>query len=42
MRCPECGANIEVTEFENGFVLVRQDCLCDIRKLTKKEDTPNE
>ena len=38
MRCPECGANIEVTEFEDGSVLVRQDCLCDIREINRSED----
>lgn len=40
MKCPRCGANIEVTEFEDGNVLVRQDCLCDIHSITKEKDTP--
>ena len=30
MNCPICGANIEVSEFEDGSVLIRQDCLCKI------------
>ena len=29
MKCSICGANIEVTEFDDGDVLIRQDCLCD-------------
>jgi len=37
MRCPICGANIEVTEFENGTVLIRQDCLCDLKANDKME-----
>ena len=32
MKCPKCGSNIEVTEFDDETVLVRQDCLC---KLTR-------
>jgi len=45
MKCPECGANIEVTEFDDGTTLVRQDCLCDASKknirqiATKTEET---
>lgn len=31
MKCSMCGANIEVTEFEDGTVLIRQDCLCDLK-----------
>jgi len=39
MKCPECGANIEVTEYKNGTVLVRQDCLCIIREIvTSREE----
>jgi len=38
MKCPKCGANIEVTEYKNGTVLIRQDCLCDL----KAEDTKDE
>jgi hypothetical protein len=30
MKCPICGANIEVTEFEDGSVLIRRDCMCDL------------
>jgi len=38
MKCLECGANIEVTEFEDGSVLIRQDCLCKIQLVaTTKE-----
>ena len=41
MKCPKCGANIEVTEYKNGTVLIRQDCLCDIREIaTTKEEKP--
>jgi len=29
MRCPLCGANIEITEFEDGSTLIRRDCVCD-------------
>ena len=39
MRCPDCGANIEVTEFEDGSVLIRQDCLCKTQLLNRKEET---
>jgi len=41
MRCPICGANIEVTEFENGTVLIRQDCLCDLKANEEKDDESN-
>lgn len=27
-KCFRCGANIEITEYENGEVLIRKDCLC--------------
>ena len=38
MKCPKCGANIEVTELNDGSILVRQDCLCKIREIaTTKE-----
>ena len=30
MKCPICGANIEVTEFEDSSVLIRRDCMCDL------------
>lgn len=30
MKCPNCGANIEVNADVDGYILVRQDCLCDI------------
>ena len=30
MKCSTCGANIEVTEFEDGTLLIRQDCQCKI------------
>jgi len=36
MKCPECGANIEVTEYEDGTILFRQDCLCNILKANEK------
>jgi len=39
MKCPDCGANIEVTEFEDGSVLIRQDCLCKIHLVNRKEET---
>ena len=29
MTCPICGANIEITEFEDGTALIRRDCLCE-------------
>jgi hypothetical protein len=29
MRCPICGANIEVSEVD-GMTLIRQDCKCKI------------
>jgi hypothetical protein len=32
MKCPICGANIEVTEFDDGTVLIRKDCICDTSK----------
>ena len=39
MKCPICGANIEVTEYEDGSVLFRQDYLCDIH-LTNESKEP--
>ena len=30
MKCPKCGANIEVTIFEDGTILTRKDCLCPV------------
>jgi len=38
MKCPICGANIEVTEYENGTVLIRQDCLCDLKAEEQEEN----
>jgi len=29
MKCPKCGANIEVTRFKDGSVLIRRDCTCE-------------
>ena len=29
MKCPICGANVEITEYEDGSVLIRRDCQCD-------------
>jgi len=29
LKCPRCGANVEVTVFDDGSVLIRQDCLCE-------------
>jgi len=37
MKCPICGANIEVTEYEDGSVLIRQDCLCDLKTNEEKD-----
>ena len=41
MNCPECGANIEITTFDDETVLIRQDCMCKITieetKLRKNE-----
>ena len=31
MTCQKCGANMEITKFEDGTVLVRQDCRCDLQ-----------
>ena len=28
MKCPICGANVEVTEFSDGTTLTRRDCMC--------------
>ena len=46
MKCPICGANIEITEYDNGTVLIRQDCICDLKaneqedqKLNRKTET---
>jgi len=39
MKCPICGANIEVTEYEDGTKLVRQDCLCNIHLPNEEKDT---
>ena len=41
MNCPICGANIEVSEFEDGSVLIRQDCLCKITIEETKKRTLN-
>ena len=30
MRCPICGANIEITELPDGSTLVRYDCKCNL------------
>lgn len=35
MVCPECGANIERTEFSDGSVLIRRDCNCEAKKELK-------
>jgi len=32
MKCPICGANIEVSELSDGSTLIRRDCLCDLEK----------
>ena len=37
MKCPVCGANIEITEFDDDMVLIRQDCLCAPSKQTIKD-----
>jgi hypothetical protein len=29
-KCPVCGANIEITEFDDGTILVRRDCICNL------------
>ena len=38
MKCPKCGANIEITEFDDGSVLIRQDCLCSLSKEEDEDD----
>ena len=35
-HCPKCGANIEVTKFDDGSVLVRQDCKCKLDETEKR------
>jgi len=37
MKCLKCGANIEITEFDDGSILIRQDCTC---KLSILKETP--
>lgn len=32
MKCPKCGANMEVTKFDDGTILIRRDCNCDMTK----------
>jgi len=37
MRCPTCGANIEVTVYADGSILSRRDCNCKAQKEQKKK-----
>jgi len=37
MKCPKCGANIEITEFDDGSILIRQDCTCKSSSLKEAE-----
>jgi hypothetical protein len=30
MRCSICGANIEITRFDDGSTLIRKDCSCKL------------
>ena len=37
-KCPKCGANVEITKFGDGTVLIRQDCNCEIPLEVKKKE----
>lgn len=44
MKCPKCGANVEITLFEDGTLLIRQDCQCklpDVTSIAKSIDSDN-
>jgi hypothetical protein len=36
LKCSECGANIEMTVFDDGTEIIRQDCLCNFDKAIKE------
>ncbi len=38
MKCPICGANVEVTVFSDGTTLTRRDCMCSQVASAYKEE----